>query len=55
VAQAIRRSTYSWPPSRLLPMIPNAGTEKVVSCLSSRCILFAFVVTSILSELVFPG
>jgi hypothetical protein len=32
VAQAIRRSTYSWPPSRLLPMLPNAGTKKVVSC-----------------------
>jgi hypothetical protein len=55
VAQAIGRSTYSWLPSRLLPMLPNAGTEKVVSCSSSRCILFAFVVTSIFSELVFPG
>jgi hypothetical protein len=31
VAQAIGRSTYSWPPSRLLPMLPNAGTEKIVS------------------------
>jgi hypothetical protein len=29
VAQAIGRSTYSWPPSRLLPMLPNAGTEKL--------------------------
>jgi hypothetical protein len=27
VAQAIWRSTYSWPPSRMLPMLPNAGTE----------------------------
>jgi hypothetical protein len=26
VTQAIRRSSYSWPPSRLLPMLPNAGT-----------------------------
>jgi hypothetical protein len=49
VAQAIGRSTYSWSPSRLLPMLPNAGTEKVMSSLSSRCILFAFVVTLILS------
>jgi hypothetical protein len=30
VAQAIGRSTYSWPPSRLLPMLPKAVTEKVV-------------------------
>jgi hypothetical protein len=34
VAQAIGRSTYSWLPSRLLPMLPNAGIEKVVSCSS---------------------
>jgi hypothetical protein len=33
VVQAIGRSTYSWPPSRLLPMLPNTRTEKVVSCL----------------------
>jgi hypothetical protein len=26
VAQAIGRSTYSWSPSRMLPMLPNAGT-----------------------------
>jgi hypothetical protein len=32
VAQAIGGWTYLWPPSRLLPMLPNAGTEKVVSC-----------------------
>jgi hypothetical protein len=31
VAQAIGRSTYSWTLSRLLPMLPNAGTEKIVS------------------------
>jgi hypothetical protein len=31
VAQAIGRSTYSWPLSWLLPMIPNEGTEKFVS------------------------
>jgi hypothetical protein len=31
VAQAIGRSTYSWPPSQLLPMLPNARTEKIVS------------------------
>jgi hypothetical protein len=52
MAQAIGRSTYSWPPLRLLPMLPNVGTEKYVSCSSSRCVLFAFVVMSIFSELV---
>jgi hypothetical protein len=31
VAQVIGRSTFSWPPPRLLPMLPNAGTEKFVS------------------------
>jgi hypothetical protein len=30
VAQAIGRSSYSWPSSQLLPMLPNAGTEKFV-------------------------
>jgi hypothetical protein len=55
VAQAIGRSTYSSPPTRLLPMLPNAWIEKVVSCSSSRCMLFPFVVTSIFSELIFPG
>jgi hypothetical protein len=41
VAQAIGRSTYSWSPSRMLTMLPNAGTEKFVSCLSSRQVSFA--------------
>jgi hypothetical protein len=41
VAQVIRRSTYSWPQSRMLPMLPNAGTEKFVSCPSSRHASFA--------------
>jgi hypothetical protein len=36
VTQAIGRSTYSSPPSRMLPMLPNVGTEKIVSCLSPR-------------------
>jgi hypothetical protein len=36
VAQAIGRSTYLWLPSGMLPMLPNTGTEKIVSCLSSR-------------------
>jgi hypothetical protein len=31
VAQAIGRSTYSWPPARLRPMLPHEGTEKIVS------------------------
>jgi hypothetical protein len=42
VAQAIGRSTYSWPSSWLHPMLPNAGTEKIVSCSSSCHVLFAF-------------
>jgi hypothetical protein len=37
VAQAIGRLTYSWPPTRLLPMLPDEGTKK-------------FVVTLIFSE-----
>jgi hypothetical protein len=48
------RSTYSWPLSRLLPMLPNAGNEKIVR-LSSRCIMLAFVMMCIFSELVFLG
>jgi hypothetical protein len=55
VAQVIGRWTYSWPLSRLLPVLPNVRTEKVVSHFSSQCILFAFVVMLIFSELVFPG
>jgi hypothetical protein len=41
VAQAIGRLTYSWPPSQLLSMLPNAGTEKIVSCylLDASCLL----------------
>jgi hypothetical protein len=42
VAQAIRRSTYSWLPSRMLPMPPNVGTKKFVSRSSSRHVSFAF-------------
>jgi hypothetical protein len=43
VAQAIERSTYSWPPSWLLPMLPNAGTEKIVShyLLDASCLLLS--------------
>jgi hypothetical protein len=29
VAQTIGRSTYLWPPSRLLLMLPNAGIKKL--------------------------
>jgi hypothetical protein len=36
MVQVIGRATYSWLPSRMLPMLPNAGTEKFVSCPSSR-------------------
>jgi hypothetical protein len=31
MAQAIEKSTYSWPPARLLQMLPHEGTEKFVS------------------------
>jgi hypothetical protein len=51
VAQAIGRVTYSWPPSRMLPMLPNAGTEKFVSCPSSRQVRFAFCRRKIFSSL----
>jgi hypothetical protein len=32
VAQVIGGSSYLCPLSRLLPMLPNVGTEKLVSC-----------------------
>jgi hypothetical protein len=51
VAQAIWRAIYSWPPSRMLPMLPNAGTEKFVSCPSSRPVSFAFCRGKIFSDL----
>jgi hypothetical protein len=54
VVQAIGRSTYLWPPSQLLPMLPYAGTEKNCEFMSFRCVLFSFVMMSIFSELVFP-
>jgi hypothetical protein len=31
VVQAIGKASYSWPPARLLPMLPHEGTEKLVS------------------------
>jgi hypothetical protein len=34
-AQAIGKASYSWPPARLLPMLPHEGTERLVS----RCLL----------------
>jgi hypothetical protein len=41
VAQAIEMSTYSWPPARLLPMLPHEGIEKFVSqrLLDVSCLL----------------
>jgi hypothetical protein len=41
VVQAIGRSTYSWPLSRMLSMLANAGIEKIVSCSSPRQVSFA--------------
>jgi hypothetical protein len=32
VVQAIGKSTYTWPSARILPMLPNKDTEKLVSC-----------------------
>jgi hypothetical protein len=43
VAQAIERATYSWLSSRMLPMLPNARTEKFESCPSSQPVSFAFL------------
>jgi hypothetical protein len=51
VAQAIERATYSWPSSRMLPMLPNAGMKKFVSCPSSRQVQFAFCHGKIFSGL----
>jgi hypothetical protein len=50
VTEAIGRSTYLWPPSRLLPMLPSEGTKKFVSCylLDASCVLL--VVMSVFSE-----
>jgi hypothetical protein len=39
MAQAIEKSTYTWPPTRLLPMLPNKETEKLVSCRFLRQVL----------------
>jgi hypothetical protein len=50
VAQVIGRSTYSWQPSRLLPMLPHEGTKKICELLSSRCFSCVFVMMSIFSE-----
>jgi hypothetical protein len=38
VALAIGKASYSWPPSRLLPMLPNEGTKKHVSFLPFRLV-----------------
>jgi hypothetical protein len=43
VVQAIGRATYSWPPSHMLPMLPNAGTEKFVSFVFSASFICLFV------------
>jgi hypothetical protein len=51
VAQAIRRAAYSWLPSRMLPMLPNAWTDKFVSCPSSRPVSFALCHGKIFSDL----
>jgi hypothetical protein len=39
VAQAIGRSSYSWPPSRLLRMLPNAGTKNCKLFVFSTCFI----------------
>jgi hypothetical protein len=53
VAQAIGRATYSWLPSRMLLMLPNAGTGKFVSCPSSQQVSFTFCRGKSFSDLTF--
>jgi hypothetical protein len=57
VAQAIVRSTYSWLPSWLLPMLPHEGTEKFVSryLLDASCLFCFFVAMSIFSKAFHSG
>jgi hypothetical protein len=53
VALAIRKSNFSWPPARLLPMLPKEGIEKLVSCSFFRQVLRKigfFGLVSIFSE-----
>jgi hypothetical protein len=52
VVQEIRRSTYSWPSVRLLPMLPHDGIEKIVShrLLNASCLFCVFVVMLIFLE-----
>jgi hypothetical protein len=51
VAQVIGRATYSWPLSRMLPMLTNTGTKKFVSCPSRRLVSFALCRGKIFSDL----
>jgi hypothetical protein len=44
MAQTIRRSTYSWPPSWMLPMLPSAGTENCKLLVFSRSLHSSFAV-----------
>jgi hypothetical protein len=39
VVLAIEKSTFTWPPVRLLLMLPNKETEKLVSCRFIRQVL----------------
>jgi hypothetical protein len=39
VALAIGKSTFTWPPTRLLPMLLNKETKKLVSCRLLRQVL----------------
>jgi hypothetical protein len=52
MAQAIGKLTYSWPPARLLLMLPHEGTEKFVShrLLDTSRLFVFFVVMLIFSE-----
>jgi hypothetical protein len=53
VAQAIGKSTYLWPLARLLPLLPNEGTERlVVRCFFRRVLvnLGFFIVVLIFSR-----
>jgi hypothetical protein len=53
IALAIGKLTFTWPPTRFLPMLPNKETEKLVSCFFLRQVLCKVSIFGLL--LVFSG
>jgi hypothetical protein len=47
----IGKATYSWPLSRMLPMLPSTGTKKFLSCSSPWQVLFTLCREKIFSGL----